>query len=421
MDSDDDDVPSYIRCNELRFIGNKMDWGPRMYKLLKKENMTTLNAMCRKRTQLQELMNQTDDADRLKMAIDIVRFREHIQEVHGRRASMSDYFSQNEFTQFLKNQERDADLSLDKYLFGNGPRPDNMTDEDINGFTQKMIPEALKNVQSDCLKQLKSCDFEVEEFVHMLIRCRMAGAMYVVVAGRTQLGKNNVKCLVHGVASVAKVGVIVLTKGNRERDELRDKINDRVVHRNLVDNSSTDENGIADTLRAGGSVVAAQTAAQINRKIIRAVQKCQREDPNFKFIVVLDECDTMIRSRDHEEPRVQVEQAYRDLLKLSPLVVVMISATVVPILLHLVDKKDVDQREVQFFNLKPHKDYISIEMMVPPQGRERQRRISSEDDHIQPRRSVLLSVDTEQFRIRIQRSKSYTISRWESALLQVRM
>ena len=148
-----------------------------------------------------------------------------------------------------------------------------------------------------------------------------------------------------------------------------EKIKNRVVDRNLIINASTDWNGIADILKAGGMAVAAQTEGQI-RKTIRSVQKCQREDPNFNFVVVLDEADTMFRSREEDEAKVKVEQAYRDLLKLSPRVVVMISATVVPVLLHIVDKKELDRKEVKFFQLKPNDDYVSIDMLLPPKDKE---------------------------------------------------
>jgi hypothetical protein len=360
-----DDIPPFITCGSMRQIADELEFGQRSYKIMENESITTLENLCNKQSQLQKLLDKEKD-NRQKRTyeklIHVCLFRKHMMEVRG-ETSFELKFS--EFDRFVENRKKDVNTTMEGYCFGSGPMPDNQSDEGVDRYIKKLVPKALEKITSPCRENLKSCHFPNEEFAHMLLTCRRNGTKYVVVEGPTQLGKSNVKCLVHAVAGITKIGVVILTKGNRERTELCEKIKHRVFDEHLVVHTGIDMKQIATVMKAGGSVVASQTAGQINQKLIPALQKNQREDPNFNWILVLDEADTMFRSRPDEEATVKVEQAYRDLMKLSPWVGVMITATVVPVVIQLVDKKDLDHRKIVSYSLKPSEDYISFDSFHP--------------------------------------------------------
>lgn len=380
-----DSVPDFISCQQLRFISYTLDFGNRMYTdILQKEKICTLESLMCKERRLKLLQSKAKDP-RIKkyyqQLVDIILYVGHLRTLdHSNVYIDGELFKEGEFEHFCENQNKIQARSLDSFCFGGGGRgSDDETshefrEDEAKSFIKKMVPEALDKVEPTCKGMLTKCKFPIEEFTNTLLSSRRKGTKFVVVEGRTQLGKSNVKCLVHGVGSAAKAGVIVITKGNRERDELRNKIKSQVTNRYSVLSANSSANGIADLLKSHGSVVTAQTFSQIDRKLIEAVRKCQREDPNFRFIVVLDEGDTMFRSREGDTHVVKVESAYRELLKLSPMVVVMISATVVPMLLHVADKAELEQNAsaVRFFQWKPHDDYVSVEHIAPLQDEDRE-------------------------------------------------
>ena len=69
---------------------------------------------------------------------------------------------------------------------------------------------------------------------------------------------------------------------------------------------------------SSGTLVVADTKAQLDNKAIMGIKHYQKVNPGGKFMVVVDECDAMFRTED----RSQVfEQALVDLLALNPTMV----------------------------------------------------------------------------------------------------
>ena len=362
-------------CHDLTAIAVTLDFGPAMMRILQKEQIGTLTDLRSNRNGLETACRKTRGAEKRKYRklIRLSLYADHLIQLHGDDVSMGASFAEDEFLTFQDNVQKENERSLDEICFGKQPKPDNMDQDEIDKYMKKLIFEVTGNVSKECLGALIKCDFGPEEFAHALLRSRVDGTKYHVIEGRTQLGKSNVKCLVIGSGIVTKTPNFILTKGVKERDELLGKTKRETKWKTHVSSITAKPDVVIDIVKSHGTIVAAQTAAQI-RKIIRIIQKCQREDPSFRFSVTLDEGDTMFRSRGGEEARVQAEQEWRNLLDLKPQFVVMISATILPILLHLVDMDNALQNErsdswkIRFRLLKPSDNYLGVESFVPLKG-----------------------------------------------------
>jgi hypothetical protein len=148
-----------------------------------------------------------------------------------------------------------------------------------------------------------------------------------------------------------------------------------------------------DGIRHGGTLVIADTHQQVLNKACIAIKKFRERLPGGKFLLVVDEADSMLRTKAGSQV---FEQALQQLINLEPCMVrfscmltncashlmsnlalwlcavkslsqrVMISATPVPFMLDLVTA-GIEKDYIDFFGLEPSDDYVGIEYLQPLQ------------------------------------------------------
>ena len=206
--------------------------------------------------------------------------------------------------------------------------------------------------------------------------------------------------------------LIVITKGNAERDDLTRKLtaytegllneDENPNNEAVVSKFPATENirqipneTFVRPLRDGRAIVIADTSGQVN-KIAEALIEYRRGNPCKKFLLCTDECDAMFRTDNHMQA---FERAYNNLVRLGPCAHVLVSATPLPALIHLANEEVVDGIPIVLFDITPNDDYVGLADMKP--FRLDGKTVYLKDDELKPKRGCgfSFSVDDEEYRI----------------------
>jgi hypothetical protein len=188
-----------------------------------------------------------------------------------------------------------------------------------------------------------------------------------LVSGKTQSGKSSVKGVLQSFCAILKVPLIIITKGVSESKELHKKMQKLAEHTSTVDPSHVlvkaerriDEINqvFMNGSTSGRTLIVADTEKQV-KVAIRAIQRLRDNDAGTKFVLAVDECDAMDRTFDKSQ---KFEIAYEELLDLNPCLVVKVSATIIPTVLLLMEKRE----NFKFFNLTEFEEYYGLDQIKP--------------------------------------------------------
>jgi len=200
-----------------------------------------------------------------------------------------------------------------------------------------------------------------------------------IIAGRTQSGKSSCKGAIQSLCGVLRIPLVVLTKGVDESIDLHAKMvqlsDGTLVQEKHIVVASGKKDGIRSyrikNMLAnqalggkthGGTLVIADTYAQVVNKACRAIRHYRENIPGGKFVLVVDEADAMYRTTTRHQ---LFEQALEQLMDMHPSMVTMISATPIPFMLELLQRGDKSADDIEFFNLRHHENYNGIENIQP--------------------------------------------------------
>lgn len=192
------------------------------------------------------------------------------------------------------------------------------------------------------------------------------------------MGKSGVKAILIVTSVLLGYPLIIITKGNAERDDLTRKLtaytedlldeDENLNNEPVVSNFPTTENigqisaeTLARPLRNGRAIVIADTPGQV-KKIVDSLILYRRGNPCKKFLLCIDECDAMFRTDNHTQA---FERAYDNLVRLRPCAHVFVSATPLPALIHLANEELLDGIPVVLFDITPSDDYVGLARMKP--------------------------------------------------------
>ena len=224
------------------------------------------------------------------------------------------------------------------------------------------------------------------------------------------MGKSGVKAILIVTSVLLGYPLIVITKGNAERDDLTRKLTAYTEGLLNEDENSNNEPVVSkfpDTenirqipnetfvrpLRNGRAIVIADTSGQVD-KVAKALTEYRRGNPCKKFLLCTDECDAMFRTENYTQA---FERAYDDLVRLRPCAHVLVSATPLPALIHLANEELVDGIPVVLFDITPNDDYVGLADMKP--FRLDGRPVYLEDDELKSKRIFNFSIEGEEYRI----------------------
>lgn len=182
-----------------------------------------------------------------------------------------------------------------------------------------------------------------------------------LVGGRTQAGKTSFKAICALACNQMQIPLVIITKGVAESKELYAKLrtllgDSKVCEYLAVPGRGQPKDYMKRALEKFGSVVIADTAAQINRAK-DAVADYRDSDPDKPFAVIVDECDDMYRTPDRKQ---KTEQAYDSLMDMNSLMTLMISATLVPLLVNMKNEHE----DIGWWTfIEPLDDYVAVEDM----------------------------------------------------------
>ena len=224
------------------------------------------------------------------------------------------------------------------------------------------------------------------------------------------VGKSGVKAILIVTSVLLRYPLIVITKGNAERDDLTRKLtaytegllneDENSNNESVVFKFPTTENlgqisaeTLACPLRNGHAIVISDTSGQVN-KVAEALIEYRRRNPCKKFLLCTDECDAMFRTENHTQA---FERAYENLLRLGPCAHVFVSATPLPALIHLANEELVDAIPIVLFGVTPNNNYVGLADMKPFQldGKS----VYLEDEEVKPEYVYKFSVEDEEYRI----------------------
>lgn len=137
------------------------------------------------------------------------------------------------------------------------------------------------------------------------------------------MGKSGVKAILIVTSVLLGYPLIVITKGNAERDDLTRKLTAYTEGLLNEDENSNNEPVVSkfpDTenirqipnetfvrpLRNGRAIVIADTSGQVD-KVAKALTEYRRGNPCKKFLLCTDECDAMFRTENYTQA---FERAY---------------------------------------------------------------------------------------------------------------
>jgi len=161
----------------------------------------------------------------------------------------------------------------------------------------------------------------------------------IVFYGPTQSGKSALKATASSLCLELGLFVVVITKGVKESLELSQRklkaflaecpkgnLSERIVSTSnfIKETWNRDLVEVAKLLVKGGLLVAADTFTQVGR-VIQAIEMLRQEEGyDRKFVVILDEVDTMFRT---EEGCQAFEEQFQKLMALKPLFTIATTAT----------------------------------------------------------------------------------------------
>jgi hypothetical protein len=221
---------------------------------------------------------------------------------------------------------------------------------------ERMYELVADRVTMALSKKLKeACHFPVRENALRWIRAIFnlpSGKPYprtFINSGRTQSGKTAVKAVVFAICLLLDINLFIITKGLQESRELYKKIQ-----------SYLDECGYEINPALGGDsllMVGIENSSQIG-KMISKMMAMRAKNPNRKFIVVNDECDSLYRTENSTQ---KMEIAHNMLMKLGPCLRLEISATPMPTII-ILHKKGI---QLELMKIGTSDDYSGIEEMEP--------------------------------------------------------
>ena len=231
--------------------------------------------------------------------------------------------------------------------------------EALHEYTTKLAFEDLSKTL------LEKCQFNVKDLVRKVVKAILYATEdeqyeenILLVAGWTQAGKSTAKAVMACVCELLLCPLYIMTKGVAESKDLKQKLK--------FLKSGESKSGIESWWNDGQKNnttdnVFADTACQITR-VAKNIRSYRAEvGPNAKFLLIVDECDAMYRT---EERSQKMEQAFDDLISLSPTFRVEISATFIPAALYLACIKGI---KCNLFLLGTSDDYSGVTAMKPLQ------------------------------------------------------
>ncbi|CAB9510755.1 expressed unknown protein [Seminavis robusta] len=235
-----------------------------------------------------------------------------------------------------------------------------LTDKKRNDLYAYVVRKTMEELPP---KLIEECNFDVKNFIIKCVRAIFnipSGDPYpkiLLVAGRTQSGKTNVKAVVLTTCNVLRCPLKIITKGVAESQDLKQKITHKVTK--YQDDFEAWWEG--QQYQPNRFDVLADTAAKINNKAIVHVEQLRKFKKDGKFALIIDECDAMYRT---EEGSQKFEQAYDDLMSLKPALRIEISATPIPALFALTEQG----HAVEILELGTADDYAGVTAMKPLEG-----------------------------------------------------
>ena len=181
-----EDVPDFIKCPDLRYIASEQDFGPRMYGILKETKIYGAKQLLEKQETLERILSKTNDEKKSKLLKQLINISRYLQTTKDQGNPIAKAFTETKLSNFAKNQEKNTKLSMELFLFGNGPKPEAISKKDISQFVQSLVPEALDRILFDCRSKLESCQFPMDEFIRVVLASRLECTKYIVVEGPTQ-------------------------------------------------------------------------------------------------------------------------------------------------------------------------------------------------------------------------------------------
>ena len=199
----------------------------------------------------------------------------------------------------------------------------------------------------------------------------------LIAGGLTQSGKSAFKAILLVVCHNFGVGTLIVTKGNKERDSLFEKLKsylagtEVLAHFLLITHGRAGDGKLPEALHAGGGVVLQCTAQQM-QKAHNTLLQMRGMYGTMKCVLVCDEADAFFRT---EGATLKLEQALKQLsgetntndprmLPCVPLAKLQISATLVPVFLML-KRKGLEVPKHNIFLTEASDDYNAMEDMEP--------------------------------------------------------
>ena len=136
------------------------------------------------------------------------------------------------------------------------------------------------------------------------------------------------------------------------------------LYKNEAEEAGMREMDILDRFNngSGGILIVPSTEPKIEnaaRLIETTMQYATNTSRVRNFAIILDECDSMLRTKDGT---LQMEQALTHLQSLAPLLQVMVSATLTP---NMLVSEHEYKLEYESYHLGTSPDYVGLEQMVP--------------------------------------------------------
>lgn len=281
----------------------------------------------------------------------------------------------------------DEDDLIDQYIVAMGHNNPNIYDafEQDTDLYDRLRENVTRKVMTDHLKQ-ECGNFQYEPFILDIIQRfhELTGQnldlhylSQFIVAGRTQSGKSAVKAVVHNFCQYIEIPLVIITKSVSGANDLTAKLirltrkdhkfscnrhGKDDLNQNILSAASNGEywktkrEKLSKAISRHQTIVAADTPAQINR-VAGAIKD---KSDHVPFVLIVDECDAMLRTGDKSQ---KVEQALDALMNLKPALTIMISATIIPTIVDSLDSA-YDQ-EPKMYKIEPHEDYIGLNEMLP--------------------------------------------------------
>ena len=231
----------------------------------------------------------------------------------------------------------------------------------------------------------RACNFDYKSLIEDAVEAFQKGPdgcnTDFLVYGPTQSGKSGVKGVLRHVGLVLQCPVFIITKGCQEAENLCDKLKGYARGTELEANIQTafggrrryENGGSTLVMTDGGTLIAADTAAQVGL-LNTAIEQYRGNDPERKFILVVDECDSLYRT---EEKSQLVEWAFWEVMDQRPTLVYKISATLVPVLLHYKLQDDIP--DIKMYQIEPGEDYLRLDQMKAPVKNQKEQYLTRKD------------------------------------------